>query len=289
MDVQEIYRADADGNTIHQLEIDGLILPVLPGLPERLAQLQNFRPRRTHWTWEMLNMLLRGQTEFMSYSKDQIMFEFVDQHVIDSKPAPRVINSHLPFPLIPRSVLNTGNKIIHVMRNPKDVAVSCYNHHYSMYSVWKYDGNWGAYLQLFLQGHVGWCCAGEGWFGYVREWEEGKKHHPGVPILFIYYEDLQQDPMGTIKTLADFLDVQYDDTFYQEIIQKCSFDSMREVKNQVYSPSEKALWRDNSPRIFRKGKAGNWKEWFTVQQNEIFNRVFQEKMNNSTLKFDMYM
>lgn len=60
--------------------------------------------------------------------------------------------------------------------------------------------------------------------------------------------------MGTIKTLADFIGVQYDDTFYQEIINKCSFNSMREVKNQVYSPSEKALWRDNTPKIFRKGK-----------------------------------
>lgn len=100
----------------------------------------------------MLNMLLVGKTEFMSYSKDQIMFEFVDQHVIDAKPSPRVINSHLPFRLVPESMLNPGNKIIHVMRNPKDVAVSCYNHHYSMHSLWKYDGNWAAYLQLFLQG-----------------------------------------------------------------------------------------------------------------------------------------
>lgn len=40
--------------------------------------------------------------------------------------SPRVIKTHFPFSLMPRSVMEVPAKVIYVARNPKDVAVSYY-------------------------------------------------------------------------------------------------------------------------------------------------------------------
>lgn len=41
--------------------------------------------------------------------------------------SPRFIKTHLPFSLLPPSVMKTKAKVIYVARHPKDVAVSWYH------------------------------------------------------------------------------------------------------------------------------------------------------------------
>jgi hypothetical protein len=43
-------------------------------------------------------------------------------------PSPRVIPTHLPSRLYPKTVLERQCKRVYVVRNPKDVAVSFYHH-----------------------------------------------------------------------------------------------------------------------------------------------------------------
>lgn len=49
-----------------------------------------------------------------------------DYEALLNMPSPRVIKTHLPLSLLPRSVAEVGAKVIYVGRNPKDVAVSYY-------------------------------------------------------------------------------------------------------------------------------------------------------------------
>ena len=47
---------------------------------------------------------------------------------INGAPSPRVLNCHYPLKYLPTQLFEKKTKIVHVYRNPKDVAVSFYYH-----------------------------------------------------------------------------------------------------------------------------------------------------------------
>ena len=73
-------------------------------------------------------MILRGSAECNREMKESAMLELCTQEMTSSLPSPRVLNTHLSHDLIPKGIKEKYCKIIHVMRNPKDVAVSYYSH-----------------------------------------------------------------------------------------------------------------------------------------------------------------
>lgn len=90
-----------------------------------------------------------------------------------------------------------------------------------------------------------------------------------------------QKPHSTIKQLAEFLQTGYTDKLLNDITNVTSFTNMAEHKKEIskiFDPEGKGL-------IFRKGIIGDWKNWFTVQQNEEFDKQYNEKMQNSKLTF----
>lgn len=83
----------------------------------------------THWVWEIVWMLLNGRPEYVKEGKESLFMEAVeDMSVIDSLKSPRVLNTNLPFRWLPKKHVESDGKIIHVIRNPKDVCVSLYYH-----------------------------------------------------------------------------------------------------------------------------------------------------------------
>ena len=96
-------------------------------------------------------MLLEGQTELPVVEKDDYMIE-LDVTDIPSMPSPRILTTHVLFRQIP-GLLNTPKcKIIYITRNPRDVAVSFYNHHVKLSQYYHYDGAWEDYFHLFVDG-----------------------------------------------------------------------------------------------------------------------------------------
>ena len=86
----------------------------------------------THWVWEILVMLKKGNAEYETKTKEAAFLDFRSPEKVRSLPSPRVLNCHYPCPLIPKEVFQKGTKIVHVMRNPKDAFVSYYHHMNSM-------------------------------------------------------------------------------------------------------------------------------------------------------------
>lgn len=63
-------------------------------------------------------------------SKNQEMIKTISvpgYEFIPNIPSKRFIKTHLPFSLMPPSVMNERAKIVYVARNPKDVVVSYYH------------------------------------------------------------------------------------------------------------------------------------------------------------------
>ena len=70
---------------------------------------------------------------------------------INILPSPRILKTHLPHNIIPKSVTEDSKcKYIYVARNPKDVAVSYFKF---ATSLERYCGSWEFYVKLFVEGN----------------------------------------------------------------------------------------------------------------------------------------
>lgn len=94
--------------------------------------------------------------------KESAMLEGSSRNIMQSMSSPRILNTHLLFCDIPRDFVEKKCKIIYILRNPKDVAVSFYNHHVRLLD-YEYSGTWRSYLPRFLSGRGEWMCEDHTW------------------------------------------------------------------------------------------------------------------------------
>ncbi|VDI01528.1 Hypothetical predicted protein [Mytilus galloprovincialis] len=278
--------SDNNGNSVNVIEYDGYYLSkkaIEKGrIPDPRSNIPNIikmeiRPddvflvaypkAGTHWTWEVTSMLMQDGKE-QNLSKEVAMLPFVTPEKIDELPSPRLMNSHCYFKHLPQEILKKKNKIIFVNRNPKDVAVSFYHH---CQHVADYKGTFSQFLDFFMSERVYHCA----WYKYMLDWERVFKQHPELPVLYVNYEDLHKEPMREIDRIATFLDVRKSEEFYSKISKKCSFSELK----QSYKK------RNNMEFMFRKGAVGDWKNCFTVTDNERFDNYLKEKLPNPFVKF----
>lgn len=79
--------------------------------------------------WEIVSMILKQKAEYSKEPKDSFILEALpDLSFIKNLPSPRLLNTHLPYRWLPNQHIENGGKIVHVLRNPKDVCVSLYHH-----------------------------------------------------------------------------------------------------------------------------------------------------------------
>ncbi|XP_029441136.1 sulfotransferase family cytosolic 2B member 1-like [Rhinatrema bivittatum] len=189
---------------------------------------------------------------------------------------PRLITSHLPVHLFPKSKAKSKAKVIYTVRNPKDALVSLY--HFSRATVyWKDPGSFEQLLQDFLTGDVPY----GSWFDHVRGWTAVKDQ---TPFLLVTYEELLKDLRGSVVRICDFLGRELDAAALDSVVENATFKTMKDNKMANYSLiSEDLIDLKKSPFI-RKGISGDWKNHFTLEQSELFDRVYQERMRNLNVK-----
>lgn len=193
---------------------------------------------------------------------------------LDALPPPRIFKSHMPYHMaFGGNPVETPCKYLYIARNPKDVAVSYY--HFESGKGWsgRYSGPWEHWLKMFVEGTVQ---RGD-WFDHVLSWWA---HRDADNILFLKYEDLRTDFRSELEKIAWFLGYPLTARLADRIMGKTSFDHM---KADRFSNLKEIPELDE---FFRKGRAGTWKEQFTVAQNEMFDKLYAERMKGSGLEFD---
>ena len=105
----------------------------------------------THWLWEVVGMLLRGKAERIKVEKEHYMLECSDAETLEKLESPRILNSHIYKEQVPETILQ-NNKIILISRNPKDIAVSWYNHNVADLET-DYEGKFPAFYELYRVGN----------------------------------------------------------------------------------------------------------------------------------------
>ncbi|XP_066485097.1 sulfotransferase 1C4-like [Tiliqua scincoides] len=195
----------------------------------------------------------------------------------EAMPSPRTIKSHFSVQLLPPSFWEQNCKMIYVARNIKDNAVS-YFHFHLMNKGMPEIGPWDQFLQDFIAGKV----AYGSWFDHVRGWWKAKDRHP---ILYLFYEDMKKDPAQEIQKVAKFLGLELSESVLSKIVQHTSFESMKANPMANYSTVPSSILDHTVSPFMRKGIVGDWKEHFTVAQNEQFDDIYAQKMRDTSLTF----
>ncbi|KAG8447566.1 hypothetical protein GDO86_014896 [Hymenochirus boettgeri] len=194
-----------------------------------------------------------------------------------ARPSPRVLKTHLPVHLVPPSFWELNCKVIYVARNARDTMTSYYYFDH-MVQIHPNPGTLDQFMQRFMKGDVGW----GSWYDHVKEfWQVKDKHN----ILYLFYEDIKQNPIHEIRKVMRFLDKDLPGDVIQKIMHLTSFDQMKENPMANYSTFPSDVMDQSTYKFMRKGKVGDWKTLLTDQQNKLFEEDYQQQIQGSTLRF----
>ncbi|KAM4617138.1 sulfotransferase 1 family member D1-like [Discoglossus pictus] len=289
---------DMDIATLHEM-VDLRGIPMMKENVENWERVEEFQARPddlviatypkagTTWASEIVDMIYNdGDTEKcrrdviynrVPYMEFRIpgMLSGVDQLNLAS--SPRLVKTHLPIQLMPQSFWDNKCKVIYVARNAKDVAVSYFFFH-NMVNGLPDPGPWEQFLDNYMAGKVGY----GSWHDHVKGWWE-KRHD--YRILYLFYEDLKEDPKGEIKKIVDFLERKMSEETLNKIVHHTSFQEMKNNDMVNYKTIPTEIMDQSSITFMRKGVAGDWKNYFTVAQNLTFDEDYERQMAGSSLRF----
>ena len=178
---------------------------------------------------------------------------FNPDHELRKLPRPRLLKSHEAFhPRYPR--------IIYIVRDPRDVAVSFYHHNVKARNI-PDDYPMDEFIPRFIQAEF------DPWWGSwgdnVKSWMVMRNGTPN--FMMLRYEDLQADPVRELQKVALFLQkagfekIDASPATLAKAVALSSPERMRELeKKQAAHYAQLKKTRQDKPFV-RSAKSGGWK------------------------------
>jgi Sulfotransferase domain len=162
-------------------------------------------------------------------------------------PRPRILKSHEVFD--PRY-----KKIIYIVRDPRDVAIS--NYHWEMKQRAVKDG---VPIEEFLPDWIGgkvWDRLGN-WGDHVTSWLSTRGDQPGFVML--RYEDLIEDPARELVKVANLLGIEPSPDRLARAADLSSADRMRQLEQTQGKKWVQTRYTRQDKPFVRKAASGGWK------------------------------
>ncbi|XP_077198354.1 sulfotransferase 6B1-like [Paroedura picta] len=288
-----VDKALAEGKTMAPEELmftyKGILYPATVCSPEIFKALESFEARSddvilagypksgTNWVGQIITDLVDASKKKNedTNSTDDELEEFPYLEVGDPEkyqrmanlPSRRVMFTHLVPQNLPASVFENKVKILLLLRNPKDVATSFYHFSNELSPLPSYS-SWDDYFKAFMTGQMPW----GSYFDYVFEWN---KHADDEHIMTITYEELKENRASGVKRISEFFELNLTEQEIQEVVDKSSFQAMKENSQKTHGEFGKVL--------FRKGGVSDWKNLFNEDHNQGMDTTFEERLGGTKL------
>lgn len=157
-------------------------------------------------------------------------------------------------PLFPEDVSKSA---VYFIRNPLDVCVSFANHsachieekiEQILDENASFTGKKKGQLRQILKS----------WKSHIESWQS----QTSIPVYFVRYEDMQQNPVDTFGNIIRFLELEYEDQRLKRAIANSDFKLLQQMEEEN-GFNEKGQQCKN---FFWKGKTGNYKDYLTTEQ-----------------------
>ncbi|XP_031248035.1 flavonol sulfotransferase-like isoform X1 [Pistacia vera] len=196
-----------------------------------------------------------------------------------------LVASHLPYASLPKSINDSGCKIVYICREPKDAFVS----------MWHYTRKLphGVQEPMSLEEAFELFCKGVSDFGpywdHVLGFWKASLERP-EKILFLKYEDMMRETLLYVKQMAEFMGYPFsleeeNKGKIRSIVEFCSFENLSNLeinKTGKYAPDIPV----ENKSFFRKGKVGDWKNYLMREMAEHLDEITKQKLGRFDLSFD---
>jgi hypothetical protein len=177
-------------------------------------------------------------------------------------------------------------RIIHIVRDGRDVAVSAINHWWRLTKdqpggIFELTPDELEIRDAYLKDREGFLASGRSIFTEERlgqlasRWSHrvGKAHRDGTALygeryLEIRYEDLLQDTPNTLQRILRLLDARDDNATIERCTLASSFERV----------SKRRQGEEDSSSFFRKGVAGDWRSVFTERDRKIYEELAGDQL-----------
>lgn len=181
-------------------------------------------------------------------------------------PRPRLIKTHEYFE--PRY-----RKVIYLVRDPRDVALSLYNFRRKYRSV---DDSYPIeqyVAERFLAGDLD-----VSWGEHVGSWLGTRMNHPG--FLLVRYEDLLQDPTRELCRLASFLGIAENPEALTQAIERSSANRLRQLEQVEHEAWVTTRGKRADVPFIAEAVAGTWKQKLPQPSVALIESAWGDLMNS---------
>lgn len=191
----------------------------------------------------------------------------------------RFLKTHLPVDAL---VYSPKARYLYIGRDGRDVVWSLYNHHVNANAAWygalnDSPGRVGPPIEpppdstrdYFLEwlerdGFPFWS-----FWENVRSWWAIRD----LPnLMFIHFSQLKADMPGQMRRVAEFLDIEIDESRWPQIVEYCTFDWMK-INATKSTPLGGAFWDGGAAVFVNKGTNGRWTDELTDEDKRRYEEM----------------